>query len=793
MINLLLYNNSIDTISNLICNTDEEILFICPSPSDSDTLRKVLIDIGQYSSVNTINTFAVERLREINSEIEITKKSDLILELSVVWQKIFPGKKIDSFFQSFDLLTELRGFTLDFSLVEDVLALQDEYIKKSVLLFWRYINERDLIDEHACYGRIIDNLRENQELSLENKAQNIIFFGFTNFSGIQLDFVKALGIINDVYIPIPEEVYDNRKSSDWISWFESSQIIRKISKKIKKNSLNIMNTLSDKLSDDIKIYLQSEFNLKSHEKQNIVFPTKEITFGMLNEVPTGDIFFQEKNISFDLVFCDLIREVKALLLRNVKGLGSKELKDYLSKKMERYRKNKQFSLMSVSQILIGILDHWCELWKEQKEITTEELKLFEEIGVLNLPRVKNVTLIKEKKGNVLSIRDLSLYSPDQNYIFCLSKNHNLISITNTSKFPQDVLSLLASLGPLKSIELESNFFKSYLSEIVNYTNSVFIVDPEVENINQFWSCFFNMFEKEVYNIEHNELKRKGDEFISCDEKEIITFKNISSSRLQSFIDCQKKYYFEYIKKICIDKDFKTIIPPHYLGQIEHKVLERYFNEKIEDLDSLIINEIDSIITREGLILKESNYKKHFNEVKEAAQNGISVLKSMRQELGDIELVFEYDLKANNSNFSGRVDCVIIKEGKTVGILDFKRSESSIPGKYELLDFKKIQLWFYQQRIFEMPGDGLFAGYINLARTSDSLFIVDNNFSSDWITTNFTYIKLENGLTQKLHEYHEFESKLIVEIGNTSNFKATAINKKTCIYCPIRNFCEKDFL
>ena len=97
----------------------------------------------------------------------------------------------------------------------------NEYIKKSVLLFWRYINERDLIDEHACYGRIIDNLRENQELSLENKAQNIIFFGFTNFSGIQLDFVKALGIINDVYIPIPEEVYDNRKSSDWISWFES--------------------------------------------------------------------------------------------------------------------------------------------------------------------------------------------------------------------------------------------------------------------------------------------------------------------------------------------------------------------------------------------------------------------------------------------------------------------------------------------------------------------------------------------------------------------------------------------
>ena len=192
------------------------ITVVSPHPGMADIIHlknnKYRPDLDLESI--TMADFRRKEIEILGIDKKIYKKYELLLELSVVWKKYFPDRTLESFLGSVDLFTDLRGFTTDFNLVEEGLSLLNKETSEVIEKFWKYLEARDIYDEHKIYDLLSQRYRQMDAVN----CRSIVFYGFTHLSSGQCDLIKSLANVYNVYIPFNAFVYQNIKESSWIKW-----------------------------------------------------------------------------------------------------------------------------------------------------------------------------------------------------------------------------------------------------------------------------------------------------------------------------------------------------------------------------------------------------------------------------------------------------------------------------------------------------------------------------------------------------------------------------------------------
>ncbi|MGZ3809803.1 MAG: hypothetical protein ACXVCE_17095, partial [Bacteriovorax sp.] len=178
-------------------------LVICPSPLVADGLRRLM---PANLEIMTISKWVSDYLKTKNQKR--SNKAELMLRLSSVWRHYFPEEEAHLFFKAFEMFTDLRSFSLNLELLSEFLKEIDPVTTKSILLFWTFLENEKIIDEHKSY----------QVLSEIEIDRPLWVIGFKHLSGIQIDMFKVIGEQTDVSVFFPKDVYAETLSTDWIRW-----------------------------------------------------------------------------------------------------------------------------------------------------------------------------------------------------------------------------------------------------------------------------------------------------------------------------------------------------------------------------------------------------------------------------------------------------------------------------------------------------------------------------------------------------------------------------------------------
>ena len=203
----------------------EQTIVVTPDPFTADTFREKIQKVSgnnplsvHQNDVITLSKFISDWLGQYNKEedFKIWKKSEVLQYLAIAWKRYNSSLPDAAFFQAFKQITDLRAYTLDIELVREVVDEYGAEMAQMIEKLWPLYQAMGIQDEQQAYLDLAECLKLNVDAPYQQK--NIVFWGFRFLNGHQLDLLKSLSIRNDVYVPIPQEVFDMAISSDWVKW-----------------------------------------------------------------------------------------------------------------------------------------------------------------------------------------------------------------------------------------------------------------------------------------------------------------------------------------------------------------------------------------------------------------------------------------------------------------------------------------------------------------------------------------------------------------------------------------------
>ncbi len=213
---------------------------------------------------------------------------------------------------------------------------------------------------------------------------------------------------------------------------------------------------------------------------------------------------------------------------------------------------------------------------------------------------------------------------------------------------------------------------------------------------------------------------------------------LSPSKIQTYLDCPKKFYVLYQENIIQNKNFYQ-----EQGINLHEYLQIFFKERSLDLFKN---------------LDEKSY--HFY---------VPLLHKIVNFLDQFEGEFIFEQQIEEDDFIFRPDLII--KGPINYLFDFKYS--NLPTLKSIFNYEKIQLLSYYHHLSDKP-DVL--GYLSL---KDGEFILLSTKD-----LNIKHYKITKNL---LNQYPEEEIKK--KIREDDSFFPRPRNKNCCFSCPIKNYCS----
>lgn len=768
----------LEFVQNKTCET----LIICPSPKEADGIRSKLHDSINVNVI-TISKFVNDLKEELGEMWNVKRKSDLIFTLSTIWKMKMESPSHEVFMQAFNLFTEFRSYTLDISVLDDIFEKLDEELVVMIKFFWFYMEQEGIIDEQKSYELLVAKLRDK---SFENTQRNIIFWSFSHLNALQLDLVQSLALGQEVYIPFSEEVFAKTNRQDWIRWIKPEKLERE----------------GDNEAIDYKVTYFPKGRLAGYlgqklEKEvgisKIIIGQKNPDLEMLCEIPiknlgyraSADVFATELEKCFD--------EIK-LKLRETEVTS--ELIQFLKEKNIRDIKEQNFKSLTVNKILIDLLKEYYELSEINESFKLFDFKILKEVSALDLPRTYFVPISdSEENVHVCGLEELS--ENDKNIVLVVSSDQNSLKASG-QKFNAEITNVLAGLGPVRRKELEFLEVKRKINELARRKELHVFVEEGLVNHDLAWADIFDGL-KNVEEIKYEipEGVRTSDYFygkLICEDKPT----KLSATSLQSYLDCPRKFYFEYVERLRQEIDANNEILPFELGQIEHQVIGEYFDQnqeidqsKLYDLSKKCLEEF---LAKEKKSVRVNDYEKALLEISSYAKNGLVELYKIRNVFPKMSWKFEKSLR-DFGGFSGSID-FYAETSLGVIVLDFKRSSSSIPSATDLKEFNKIQLWFYLNEVLKGENKNLlFGGYLNLNSVEESLFMIsDKSIVGKLLEEEFGQGSLKEmrgfDFAESYDEFKGFLKELIERVQLENKYLPKPLTEKVCTYCIVNKVCPR---
>ncbi|MBC7539268.1 MAG: PD-(D/E)XK nuclease family protein [Bacteriovorax sp.] len=755
VLEVIFYESTEDLVSANL--SSESPLIICPSPIVADGLRRLM---PENLEIITISKWVTDYLKTKN--LKRSNKAELMLRLSSVWRHYFPKEEAHLFFKSFEMFTDLRSFSLNLELLSEFLKELDEVTTKSILLFWTFLQNEQIIDEHLSYQVI-------SECEIEKP---IWIMGFKHLSGIQIDMLKVISEKTDVKVFFPKDVYVESLSTDWIRWLVPEEKIE-ITNEVKtlkvihfpKNKLNIVLNSIKKM---IPVF-------------DLALASSNLTLNARQEVSLESLFFKSPEDLFKMRREELIEALNEELI-----IGPASLEDFSIKIEERKIKaldSEDFIYYKVLSLLSEALELYGEF---QASVDTFTLKIFKMILELNSPRISLATITSNPETRLLELNELPYKKSEHPLVMVASSNYGTLK-SQEGKYSEKMIEALKIIAPIKRSGLDFSYLKSELIQILSNNKNILLLEEGLEVIDLAWREILKGFELEIVNPKADyKLKIKQDYLLPLIKPGPYTPKNISASRLQVFMDCPRKYYFSYVEKIDHRPTERLKIAADEMGTIEHEIIEQYFiGRKIDSSlifepklhEELCVKALDGFISSHKIILNEKTKLTTFYELLHYTQNGIEFLINFCHENRADGIKFEHSLGENPWKLVGSIDCLVFLENDKIALFDFKRSGAAIGSKRDTMAFDKIQIWAYLIVVQRFQEKQIHTwGYLNLSEIEASQIY---NESESLVMS-----------TDKMDDFQICLEKVIEEMKAEVQFRAVPRTNKVCDFCEVQLFCSK---
>ncbi len=788
MINLALYGKTQEFIDYSLDQHPEKMTFITPNPQIADTLRARFDSLGRQIESITISKFIQNEFESLLPDIErenFKGKSDLILVLGAVWKKLGKDNNYIDFMRAFNLLTEFRSFSVSEHVLETVLEFYDEELASGVLWLHRFISQLGMIDEHLSYFMLAEKLREIEPPPEYETGRTLIFYGFDYMTASQVDLLKAFSLREEVIIPFYFEAYQKSTQLDWIRWFETQDT--------QEVALGESYTV-DKENEIVhfpKNYLGKELLglTKTQKVEAVILGNKGLNREIFFEVPLEQIKMKIPIEVFTQSFQGLSQKIEQIVRLSTTPVV--DLEQFLKQESLTAIKDAHYPLLKCCTLFLNKIKEWSELSEENIEITYFDFQIIKDACFLDLPRVNLTKLDSEFNFRLGSLTDIENYK-QQKIVFAMNSTYTGLKGIG-SNFSENVEKYLTSIGPIRRAELDRSVLQAKFKEFVDDNQVSFLVEHGLDEEDSSVSALFSPF-KFAKTDKQFDLQLPKQVYIK--ERKKTDLSTLSASKLQSYLDCPQKYYFQYIEKLMPQVKLKGELDPLELGQIEHKIIESYFEYGQAWDENYFLEIIEKVL---GPYFSEKNITEkdsYYVEVKTYTQTTIQQLLNLRQKF-QMNFQFEkpFEQIENNLNYKGFIDLFAFNNDMNM-IVDFKRSNSIFSTYTAILNFEKIQLWFYLKNLMRQKiltdEKKTIIGYIDLSNFENSTFFTDSKSAMSEIKGlwGLTRVKLLDNFEDLINDYDEFENELIEKLKQEQEFLPDPLNNKVCTFCALANICPR---
>lgn len=733
-------------------------LIICPSPLVADGLRRLM---PSGLEIITVSKWVSDFLKSKNKKK--SNKAELMLRLSSVWRHYFPDTDIQIFLRSFELFTDLRSFSLNLDLLSEFLKETDPVITKSVLIFWAFVTNEEIIDEHKSY----------QMMGAVELTSPIWLIGFKHLSGIQIDMLKELGEKTDVNVFFPKDAYSDTLSSDWIRWILPEF---KLEEEKQENKARIIYYPKNKLNlvlDSIK---------KVHPKFDILPACQQLDFNSRQEVISTGQFFKSPE--------DLFSTKRDFIFENLSGLVRKSkislpsFKETIEERKKSAQKEQDFISYKIQTLIIEALTLYGEF---QEHVDDFSLKILKFIIELNSPRVSLAALSMSSESRFFELNELPYRISNDPLMIVASSNYGSLK-AGEGNYSEKMIEALRSIAPMKRGGLDFSLLKNDLRIALSRPENILLMEEGLEQTDLSWREVLKDFEVEILNPEVEfSLKPKKDYLSEKMKTGPFPVKSFSASRVQTFMDCPRKYYFSYIDKLDHRPEERLELGSDEMGTLEHIIIQKYFRQfgfstgynSVGHKD-IAQAELDSFIVKNSLRLNDKTKLATFFELFNYSQAGIEFLIKFCQENNARSINFEVELEKNEWDLSGSIDCQVELPDSKLGLFDFKRSYAAIGSKGDTLRFEKIQIWVYLLYLIKNKKISVQNwGYLNLSDTDKSLLMNE--------------VKEQTLSEEVINQFEQYLIDKENQIKSETSFLPAPREVDVCKFCEVKLYCSRGVL
>jgi|GEM_PF-6859629 len=782
------FKNKTDVIRENIVSGIIDI--VCPGPQVADGLRQQLqreIDSSDALNLNviTFSKFLKDLLTTLGKNIELKRKSDLLLTMSSVWRQMVPEGTYSAFVTSFDLFTELRGFSTELSVVEDALEHIDDITKRLVMSYYKIMEMLEYVDEYKACSIVSSKYQQSEQIK-----KKYLMYGFSFMTGVQIDMLKTLGQYDDVIVLVPLNVLREIKQVDWISWlgviddssFKDTQLENVVDAQVAYCSKGRTGEALERVIAKIDASDKRKCFIACEKKMHKEFPLSVIGRGLL---------FKSEIVTFEVIVDSEFTRFKNEVISQ-HPVRDKELEPFsievclkVVRQIIKEEISSNFGTANTMKIKVLLLmyerfESWANSSDKNVNLTEFDLEVFQHIVSLDTPRIFLVAVEKDNMGIVGGF-DVIPYTTNDDVVILVANSYTGDLVKSVDRYNHGVETVLSSVGPIKRSRIEYLFAKAEVLEVLDRKNSILVMEEGIDEIFPGWKEVLEELNLKSVEVDQSGVFLESLSFLNniiASDSSVEERASITAGKLQSYMDCPRKFYFTYQNQVDQRVKSKKALLPYHLGEIQHLSIKAWFENKSNEISVVVREVFFAYLKQHEVELGSFDILKELGRLKVSVENGVNVLNKLLHDYSMDSIQFEVaiNVSANEKKMVGRIDAILSNDKEMV-IIDFKRSASGVPNKSDFLDFQAVQLWFYLARLksLEASKKVKMIMYLNLDSVEDSLCITNEMVNIDAMAD--LYIEKENNIVSTMCA--------------DKKFLPTPASVDVCNYCPVKGLCERD--
>ncbi len=724
----ILYIDFFDEIKDYLEKSN--LTIIAPGPVIADKARPYCLDHAE--KITTFSLFTKKILKNLCNK-ELLRKESIILFLSIIHKRYF-NKVSGDFLRIYQLFSELRSSVTDKKVIE---LFQEDLLEdyNKIILFWDALEGAGFVDEPLAYSLIIENI---DKLKLTNE---LLFIAPDFMSPLQIDFINSLAKKVNVYITFQKGIIKHCIQKDWPLWLTTEDCESKY----------------NDCKSDYTILSSSEMS-SFIEDENTLYASKNFSYGDILRIGAYNSNYKQQENSFTGEFIFLKEKITGATFTNENDVETYfEKFTSFSKYFQFFAVSLTFLQFKTNLVIKEIVLDLFSFGEDEVILDEFNLDIIQHVYELRLPR--NYLITNNTQSRMYSLDDIIYLKKNEEISIIVTKGNEQLGISD-SNIPNTLIDKLEKIGPVKRSGFQRGIYERQIKNLISRNKcKVFIEEGVLEQSSSWKNILHQSKESDLVETK----KYSIGEVKSIDQK--WTDNRLSASKLQDWIDCKKKFWFQNVLKERKKVEYSDQLMVYEEGLILHDLVHQLINKKKVNKNKIEVYLQDYFLRNKKIISKtlKKIYLKNFVNYIESFNE--TFMQSFQGSFFESEVNVEK--KINDKLIVGRPDLLLDKKI----IVEFKRSIYSIPNINKISSFESIQIPVYS---FLYPDIKRFIYY-------------PFNDSSKMVTFDKEKLNLNNSKIEKRI------NDIILEISKERRFKANPKNQSSCLYCSYRYLCEDSLL